>query len=182
MDYTIGNQQATLFLSWLAGFIDADGCISANVHTRRGNKPQITLKIVIEVGDEKIIHYISDHLKDMNIAHWVSETRMKNKSGFVPRKPITTFAMSGMKRIKPFLELIIPYLVLKKEEAILMKEFIDSRLPKSTRDDYSRHEIDLLKQIIQLKKSGRLRDYTRRHLPKVQDIVRSSAKSEVNIP
>ena len=123
------NQQERL-LCWLGGIIDGEGCITIN-HNRlhRGTKRETLLfKPLIDIANTNkiLIDTCQEVLRDNNIPFWVSYTA-KNQRQF-NRKENWHIRIEGIKRCIKALNIIIPYLIAKKTEANLVKEFCERRL------------------------------------------------------
>lgn len=148
-----GNQQERPEdLAYLAGFIDADGCLS--VYTKKHYKKiGFVPRVQITNTNEKGIYWIRDLLDKCNIPYYVYVRRHKN-----PKHSNTYDIMiSGFKRCMKIVPKIIPYMHLKKDRASAMIKLCESRLKSGRHTPYSEHEINLCK-LISPKKLGILRD------------------------
>lgn len=163
--------------AWLAGFCDADGCI----RLKKGMKNQ-------KLGQNSLIPHVGFHntcivtlnrvfflLTKAGILSKTLEKKRKSKT----HAELRSIDVMGMKRCEPLLQILMPYLVTKKLEAVLLQGFIARRKTRGVRNkpyesaDYQTHSA-----LAYLKKSRHLRDY----VPKIeeilgQDIVRTSAKA-----
>jgi hypothetical protein len=119
-DIIIDNQQVKLFIAtaWLAGMIDADGCISYTDKGGRGK--QIVPIIDIASSCKGTTSVLYKTIKLIGGAPFV--TRQYKQTGCY------TTRISGYKRVAYFLPFIIPFLVTKKDEAEKMLLFVTSRL------------------------------------------------------
>jgi len=165
------NQQATVSETekgWLAGIIDGEGCIHIDINPRGGAHPYLT----VTNSNEIIIEKVLDIWHRLGIGARV-QTRHKD------RNPVKDVQVIGFKRLKPALVAIMPYLVGKTDEALLLYRFVESRLsldsnhlPNGERG-YSSEELEIVKVLKEQKKRNRvLRDYELDH--NVEDIVRTA--------
>jgi hypothetical protein len=157
---------------WLAGFIDADGCIRLSKGWKNKKEqyslvPQIsihntdfkTMEIVAEIiGSEFQISF----RKRLNVNH----------------SDCATINIMGIKRVKPLLERLLPFLITKKLEGKLLMKFMNLRLQGRHNRHYSETEYKIYFALKHLKKTRNLRDYT----PNIEsilneDIVRTNAEA-----
>lgn len=179
---TIGNQQERLIAakSWLAGMIDADGCITFAVsyqkyRNKQGNQTNKLLDPLVDIatsctGTKDVL---VKTIKFIGAACYVTGRYKKN--------PCYTIRVSGLRRVNNFLPLVIPYMVTKKEEAEKLLQFCQSRLAKQIKfksSPYTSEELELFSSIKKIKVIRILRDY----MPDIlwlqdKDIVRSHDES-----
>jgi len=189
LNETIDNQQVNLLIAsaWLAGMIDADGCISYTDKGGKGN--QIVPLIDIASGCKATKDVLYKTIKMLGGAPFITR-QYKNKG-------IWTTRISGYKRVQAFLPKIIPFLVTKREEAEKMLTFVTHRIEqpiKMVLKDYTRNgktykrktkskpvseeDIKIFNEIKKIKKSRSLRDYNPDVLwLKGEDIVRTHDES-----
>ena len=99
------------FYSWLAGFVDGDGCFSMGLSLdSKGKSMHISFAVTIGLRKDGAValEYIKDRIKAGRI-YWSN----KDKENAVIRWQTTNMADSIL-----VTELIMPYLVLKKHKAI----------------------------------------------------------------
>lgn len=175
--YTIMNQNEK-DLIWLAGFIDADGCIRLSKGWK--NKK----------GQYSLIPQVSIHNTSIITLNKVIEILEKNVSGYQTTQRVRqsfkhskmySISLMGIKRVKPFLEKIVSYLVTKNLEARLLLRFMEVRLEaerlKSHNAKYGSEEFKIFFALKNLKMTRHLRDYA----PSIdeiinEDIVRTNAR------
>jgi len=104
-------------LAWLAGLVDGEGCIALYRDTQRS---RLRAAVVIANTDARIIAKISKILYEANIKYHYTLRKRKNFC-----LSITTI---GFRSCKKLLEMVLPYLVGKKEQAKLMVEYLDYRI------------------------------------------------------
>lgn len=113
-------------LEYLAGFFDGEGSIGIY----RYLEPTVQLGLTNE-----------EMLRNLQNQWGGSVTKYKCKTN---RKPAWGWSLYSKAQIKPFLEAILPYLILKKQEALVMLEFIESYKGKMRDTHESRKNIQLL--------------------------------------
>jgi len=109
VDETISRKDQEL--AWLAGFVDGEGCISAYIEKSRLNKSKKVLDCRIKIVNS-----------DMRAIKRISEIYVNNKIGFYYAVNSYKFCaveiiVSGRGRITKLLNLLIPHLVIKKNQA-----------------------------------------------------------------
>lgn len=128
-DATMGNQQET-DVAWLAGIFDGEGTITVtrNGSTKHPEQNARKTEMTIPNGDERMILKIIIVLESLGIKPYVtclepaSHQRLKRwRVGVTKRTDIST--LSGA---------LIPYLSCKREQAILLKRYVDSRIKRET--------------------------------------------------
>jgi hypothetical protein len=99
---------------YLAGLIDGKGCISIFIHNSRPGRFTTNLEISIYQADERLMKWLT--------FHYGGRYYPDNKDG-ATRPSYTWFPPRGKDR-ELFLLSIIPYLILKKEQALLALEYL----------------------------------------------------------
>jgi len=163
--------------SWLAGFIDADGCIRLSKGMKNVKKGQHSLIPQVTVHNTCVVTL--NHAAQLleRIVDSITTSRRRRTS--LKHADMANIHVLGMKRCEPVLRELLPYLVTKRLEAEILLRFIERRKTRGIRNkpyepvDYLSNEA--LKYI---KKTRHLRDY----VPTVeeifdQDIVRTTAKA-----
>lgn len=122
---TISRKDLTM--AYLAGYIDADGCISFQrmANNRRTKKtafltPYVSITTTCTLTYEKLLEIYDNY-------HIPVHTSIKSNGNPKTRKPVYVFRTIGMKRSKIILPLIVPHLIGKKKEAELVLEYISIR-------------------------------------------------------
>ena len=130
------NQQERL-LCWLGGIIDGEGCITINHHRLHKQTKKETLlftPIVAITNTNKIlIDKSCEILTDNNIPYHVqfqpsSQVEKFKSSSGGKRKDRWYIQVVGLKRVARTLNILGSYIIAKKPEASLVKEFCDKRL------------------------------------------------------
>jgi hypothetical protein len=150
----MGNQQERLFdLGWLVGSFESEGgfCLAKSCCNKRGWR--YTPLCTISNTDNNFIFACIEILKSLDIPHYVCFKRSTGK-----HRPCRDIIIRGYQRCDKFLKFIIPLLKTKKDQANLMREFIDYRLSKNYRYPYGEYEDNAHKRMKELNKIPR--DYT----------------------
>jgi len=131
----------------LAWIIASEGCISLtksrNPKARLGFLFRTTIQIANTEHDfvKKTCTMLGKPLTNFTILD-------KN------RKPVYTIAIRKHKEVIFLLEKIIPFLPIKVERALLLKEFCISRSKKSKHSPYSQRELEIFEELKRLNKRG----------------------------
>lgn len=146
----MGNQQTTnleLDLSFLAGLMEGEGCFSLHRRVRTDRRTlrkseaapvlNYAVHIAVSNSDYRLIEEVHNILDKIEVGHYIQWHGTGLKKGSLnPVNGKTVKAVRavgqinilGMKRCKKFLELITPYLRIKKDQAECMAEWIERRL------------------------------------------------------
>lgn len=161
------NQQESVSsfdLGWLIGAIDGEGCVGITIRSRRTERVKPTFKPHVQISncDYSFIERCVRILTVMHIPHYVSFSRNKNPK----RRDSWQVCIAGLKRVMKILPLIADHLCgEKREKAVLIMEFCNSRLTRNKHWDYTPREIEVYEHLSSLNKKGRkntlLNDYTR---------------------
>lgn len=126
------NPQATLTiedLAWLGGLIDGEGCIYITKRVRTQSNFSLLPGVLISNTDPFIIEEVSRILHLAGIGHWVGWSNPSNrKNGRPSKRMMGNIKCGGFKRTRHALEVLIPYIRAKKDQAILVEEFCERRL------------------------------------------------------
>lgn len=108
--------------SWLAGFIDGEGCISLYPTYKEKDKGRLVPRISITHTNKEILDYVKELTGCSHIKSW----EMKK----IPKgwKKSYHFQTNNISYIRKFLIAILPFLKLKKKHGKLLLEFIEIRL------------------------------------------------------
>jgi len=142
---------------WLAGLIDGEGCLHIDLDPRGGAHPYLTVTNTNQLIIEKAV----DIWQRLGIG---CRVQTRSSGG---RNPVKDVQVIGYKRLKPALISIMPYLVGKADEALLLYRFVESRLLRfnnhsiNTERKYNREELQLIQALKNQKSHNRvLTDYT----------------------
>jgi|LSQX01.3.fsa_nt_gb hypothetical protein len=148
------NQQRNI--GYILGVLDSDGCISLN-KTGKTKTPPIFAKLLPNVSISntslKLIDKCVEILKENNIPFYI---RTANRN--IKHKPIYTIMISGLKRVKKFIEVCIDNDFAKKDRLLLLEEFVKLRLNSIDKHPankpYSKRELEILNEIHILNEIG----------------------------
>lgn len=151
---TISRKDLTM--SYLAGYIDADGCISfERVNNNRRTKQTAHLRPYVSITTTCTLNY-ENLLKIYDEYHIPVHIAIKNNGDLTRRKPVYVFRTIGMQRCKKIIPLIEPYLIGKKQEANLMLEFIDIRERLFATKKHDPRELAIAEEMKSIKSSRQI--------------------------
>ncbi|MCP5375212.1 MAG: LAGLIDADG family homing endonuclease [Rickettsiaceae bacterium] len=105
---------------YIAGFLDADGCISlCKNKVKSRNNIRYSLFIIIVNTDKRILEYIKGKLKVGKI-YQAKPQRSNHKTPY-------HYRIQDNKDIEKVLKQLVDYLILKKAQAMLALKFLESR-------------------------------------------------------
>jgi hypothetical protein len=116
--------------AWFAGIIDGEGCISL---FKRSTYYVPAVKIANT--NEKLINKCKEILNEAGIEYYI---RYSDRGERKNAKPAWEIALESRPRVVATLELILPYLVSKKEQAELVLEWCSEKIrrPEDSRTDF----------------------------------------------
>ena len=130
---------------YLAGFIDGEGYLSVVTHSDTRTKRGFTLQPVIAIGSvDKII---LDEISKVTTGKFQSRKKIKNN------KQLYALYIQDLEGIRLCLNQILPYLIIKNQQATLLKEYIKLRL-KNKNKGYSNRELEIAKLFKTINKRG----------------------------
>ena len=106
-------------IAYIAGFLDGDGSIMLQLKPRRdyvmGFQIKATIAFYQRTDNRSILDWLQARLK-------VGRIRERNDG-------ISQYDIEGLRPVQSVLELLIPYLVLKKQQAVIAAGLIREMLP-----------------------------------------------------
>ena len=134
-------------IAWLAGFVDGDGCINAQIVARNDYKLRYQVRVTLTLFQSTERHHILLLLYIQKLL----------KSGVVRKRNdgMAEFCITGAKQLKEALLLLLPHLKLKRQQAILVLQIVE-KLP------HAKHPSVLLEACVIADKVGLLTDGKRR--------------------
>lgn len=134
----LDNQQATEFeIGWLCGIIDGEGCFFISEQYQKSNYRNLTPRFEMKNTNFELIEKFAGILSKLNITCHIDGQRNLGRC-----KPSKTVRVQGHLRLKKFLDILLPYIQMKKEVAEYVQEFVQSRITDPTKP-YSDREIQL---------------------------------------
>jgi hypothetical protein len=143
MDDTIGNQQVNITWQWLAGFYDGEGCLSLSRSTSKGYvryNPQIDLCNTNHVVMQAIVDFLAAQDISVYVNYSKHHPKFHRDKGR-QHKQRMYIRIARMANVKRFLQYIEPHLLLKKTNANLLLEFVDTRASSYVRTNERDHAI-----------------------------------------
>lgn len=93
--------------AYLAGFLDADGCINAQLINKHDYRLKFQIRVTVTFYQKSDRHWFILGLhKKIGVG-----VIAKRKDG------ISTYTLTGFQSVKSFLEIVYPYLTIKKKQA-----------------------------------------------------------------
>jgi len=149
-DRAMGNSQVNISWEWLAGFYDGEGTLALSKIESKGHlnyRPQVDLSNT----NHEVMQAIVDFLQLHGISVYVDYSKHHHKfhrDANRQHKQRMRIRIARMAQVKCFLGYIVPYLQLKRQNAWLLLEFVDSRASGYIRTTDRDHEIyNQLKQL-----------------------------------
>jgi len=143
------NKKMIVARAWLAGTIDADGCIFFMSRKRRGrwlvHEPAVDIASICPAT----LNCVARTMDKLGSACFITS----------PNQKVRATRTSGIRRCKALLSQLVPFMVTKQIEAQLMLMWCDSRL-KRAGQPYSEEEDNLMQAVKKMKSWRNLRDYT----------------------
>lgn len=138
----MGNQQERqLTQARLAMLYDCEGYITLRMvqpdkHRKQG---RIVPIICVSNTSQKLLDWVTAAFAMLELPHYIQWTKAHGL-GKLPQWRLT---VQGVGRVSKLLPHLIPYLVIKLENALLVQEFVTSRLQAKVTDSYSDRELNL---------------------------------------
>jgi len=140
------GQSAGKNLAWLAGYINGDGTLTLNKQRMGKGRIIYTPLVGLTGTDHSLIEEVAEIFKSIGVGFYV--TKYATQNGIAKK-----VFVKGFKRVQKLLPLLIPELRgKKKQQAILLLEWINSREQTGNNCTYTDYELQLFAQIKELKK------------------------------
>lgn len=100
---------------YIAGFLDGDGCINAQIVRRKDYKLGFQIRVYIVFAQKTIRSWFIEWLHkeiELGIIRHI-------KDG------MSEYTITGIKNVRPILLLLLPYLMIKKDQADLLLNIMD---------------------------------------------------------
>jgi len=134
--------------AYLAGLIDGEGSIHFGLNTSETVIPRIS----ISSSNTEVLEWCRNKIGKGYIST-LSAHSFEGKF----HKETHQFIIQAKPTVLPFLEAILPYLIIKKKQAELVVEWCKSRLSRENydRSTYTKREIEIIKEVKTLNASTR---------------------------
>ena len=142
----MGNQQERLI--WLAGFIDGEGYLGVKkVRKERDTFSgyQLSARMMISNTSGEAFREVKEILDQNKVKYSVYFPKPKQDYW----KPAFKISIDCQKPVQKLLNLVSPYLIVKRNQAFLLSEFIDRRKALVKRR-YEKRDIEIWQQIKEL--------------------------------
>jgi hypothetical protein len=137
------------FLIYLAGFLDADGCIGIHKQPSTGGKINLVPTVSLTSTCKMTVDFIHSRMTELDYGHHITFRKVSNPNW----KDRYQLECRGMKRCQKILEDLVDYLVTKKQEAKDILEFIRLRQSHSKMIPYSEKELGYIEKVKLAKKN-----------------------------
>jgi hypothetical protein len=174
-DVPMGNQQERQIFDtgWLVGLLDGEGCFSlGKIKTGKLKRADyIFPQIVIASTSPEITSKAHTVLSNLDLAfHTVFYPSKKSNN-----KDYWSIRITGIKRIKRFMDVLFEYIECRKPQAEIMKRFVELRLSKPRHAPY-KEENWLVDQLRLLNRRGQSESSeSKRQAPNGDDVLRATA-------
>jgi DNA-binding CsgD family transcriptional regulator len=132
---------------YVAGLLDGEGVVSI-VSTRRKDRKNGMWKPIVDITNtcKEALEFIIKQIGGF---------RFSTKKGVMTphsRKPVYRIMLVRHKDVLEFLEMVMPYLIIKRRQAELVVEFCKSRLAKPNHAPYDEREKEIIAEVKRLNK------------------------------
>jgi len=119
------NKMTGFNLGFVVGMFEGEGCISFNYSNRKnpgkGYREYYTVHVIVGNSNKKLLKRFCDIVGVGKVVKKTKKPKRKHKTMYVWR-------ISSQKKVFSFLAQVFPYLIEKKEKAVLVMEFLESRI------------------------------------------------------
>lgn len=121
------RKKSLIDLSYIAGFLDGDGSIVAQIVPDKSARYKFVIRLSINFYQKKTRHWFILFLY-----------KTFDRYGFcrVRNDDISVYTITGFSQVKEVLLLLYPFLRIKKPTARLMLKILDQRATVKTKDDF----------------------------------------------
>jgi LAGLIDADG endonuclease len=113
-------------IAYLAGFIDGDGCINAQIVQRKDYRLKFQIRVIITLFQDTKQHW------------FLLQIQKKIGYGTIRKRPdgISEYTIVGKQSVTEILQLLLPYLKLKRRQAILVLEICEQLSKKQDAESF----------------------------------------------
>ncbi len=154
MDGQTDNQQrkfSELDVAWLGGFIDGEGSIGIKVQKYMHNKSVLYVAPYVQVvnTNQEALERVDSILTQLHIGHYFDWPKPRKaphgKNSIQEYKPLWRMLVNGLNRCHAFIPIILPHLTVKRDNAEIVLEFIESRWVNYFKHQpYSTRELEII--------------------------------------
>lgn len=149
-------------IAWLTGLIDGEGSIGLKVQKYMKGKRCFYVAPYIQVVNthQGTLDKVDAILTGMGVGHYIDWPRPHPAPGssLPPSqyRPLWRVLINGLRRCKPPIESMLPYLETKRADALMVKEFIESREASYYKQlPYTERELEIIARFRRVKRSGK---------------------------
>jgi DNA-binding CsgD family transcriptional regulator len=134
---------------YIAGLLDGEGTVTINeTKVRMGKKREryLSLRPLIKIAntDREVLEWVARQVGGFRFA---TRNGRESKHG---KRLVYDIVLKKQKDILVFLEMLLPYLIIKRRQAELVVEFCRSRLAKPNHAPYDEGELEILAEVRRL--------------------------------
>jgi hypothetical protein len=133
--------------SWVGGFFDGEGHLSLRKTYCSSRHTWIYQPLIVIVNTDKESLILIKEWLEKNGCKTNLNIRSQHLKNPTKWRPTWTLSLYGIKRVKIFLDLLGNYVITKKNQVILVKEFITYRLSGNQRKTYTDFEPMMVEKI-----------------------------------
>ena len=122
--------------AWLAGFWDGEGSITIFTHTEKNGREKICPTILVTNTNENVIAYIVTLLDRLGTSFSINKQEGRSDK----HKDAYHVTTRNIQYIKTVLEAMLPYLVCKKPQAILVLRYVTKKLQQREANGRPRYD------------------------------------------
>ena len=133
----MGNPQGTLTkedLAWLGGILDGEGSFLLNKRDRHGKNPGYAPRISVSNTSHMMMEEIARIGTEAGFGTWI--TKVQGPSSPLSKRAIWQLHIAGTKRCLNALNVLLPYVRAKWDQASLLRDFCLHRLEQGHYQDY----------------------------------------------
>lgn len=147
------NQQERIFaIGWVTGILEGEGWIMfVRRPAYKNNRESFRPVVGVRNTNMALMDRLAGYLDMFGLPYYVQSTQYVKHPEWKKQR---TIYITGMKRVKKFVEMFIPYLVSKKRQAEIAKELIDYRFSVPVATKYSETEFRLFDELKSLNRKG----------------------------
>lgn len=156
MEYGVNQQETHSDLAWLCGFLDGEGSFTFHRRAPWQDQRQTTYQPEVVFTNTHIasLERVSEILAKYGIGSYITKPNPTNIRKHPEWKPARRVLVLGFKRVKKLLDICLPFIFTKREQARVVLEFIILREAKNTRDVYGVEEQVLIEKLHTLNQRG----------------------------
>jgi hypothetical protein len=140
--------------AWLAGFWDGEGSITIFTHVEKNGREKICPTLTVVNTHEGVIAHVIELLDKLGTSFSI----FHRKTSSDKHKDAYQLGTRNMQYIKTVLEALLPYLVCKKPQAILVLRYVTKKMQqreKNEKPHYDEEDFDLQEECQALNKRGK---------------------------